>query len=71
MKIIDCKWKPPVPSRNWLTIHWSQGIKSPEDIEAHLALHNLHPDVVYRDSSGTIWVEVAAQEEAKKHGRVR
>jgi len=58
MRIIQVMYKPPLRCDTWHHIHYTQGLKTPEEIEKYLAAHNLHPDEVYMDKGGSIWVPI-------------
>ena len=58
MIITQVMYKPPLRCSEWHVIHHTQGLKTPEEIEKYLASKNLHPDEVYMDKGGSIWVPI-------------
>ena len=58
LKVTQCFYKPPILCESWHVIHWMSGIHTPEKIEEYLTKKGLHPDEVYMDKGGSIWVPI-------------
>lgn len=54
-QVVNVDFVPPLETGPWGIVHWSDipKDKPPEEV---LKPYGLHPDIIYRDAGGSLWI---------------